>query len=373
MRFADDLRRQTVLSDYEQVVDDLVSEIADDDLTVCRYGGCQPPISDLDLVVLTTPGVSMRRMSALRTRLQAFRVARAVREYLVDDEIRLCPSDLYSQASGTCLNMVPSPLTQLTSPAVRVTSPPEAAPHRQIALVNNLASQVIELGDLSREPVSSLRETLKTVSRVCGFGRTHIERATAGDGRAYDDARVRAGFQALESEVTALRQRALEHAVDEAYAAALLECLVRAQCVLIEALRVYCDDFLHSVLTVVAPATQSGDRRDLPELVRCHIAAHAAVASYPSAFRESLERWAPARSFVIVDDAYRQALSEQMETVHTFEVRFRALRTPSFPLAVAGLWHQSYPTTRWAALRTRFMPRRQHAVDAGAARRPEHT
>ncbi len=358
MRFVDDLRRQTVLSDYEHVADDLINDIADDDLTICRYGGCQPPISDLDLVVLTEPAMSARRVQALRDRLHAFRVASPVRQYLVDDEIRLCPSDLYSKASGKCLNMVPTPLTQISGPAVPIAPPPRTVPHRQISLVNNLASQVIELEDLSRQETSSLRETLKTVRRVCGFGRAQIEQSIADEPRVYADAGLRAEFDALERDVDTLRQQAVEQLVDEVFEEALASALVRARRLLVEAMQVYCDDFLRSVLTLVTPGSPTADGSDLPALVRCHIAAHAAVTAHASPFRQALERWAPASSFVVTDAAYRQALTAQMATVHIFEVRFRTLGIASFPLEVAGLWHQSYPMTRWAALRSRFMPGR---------------
>lgn len=356
MRFVDDIRRHTVVSDYEQVVGDLISEIADDDLTICRYGGCQPPISDLDLVVLTEPSMSTSRVRTLRARLDAFRTASPLRQYLVDDEIRLCPSDLFSQASGGCLNMVPSPITQLSGPTVQLTPPPTIAPYWQIALVNNLASQVIELGDLSGEAASSLRYTLKTVSRVCGFGRAHIDRSLAYEGRTYADADVRAAFGALDSEVAALRQRAVEHVTDDAFDTALLACLDCARRVLVQALHVYCDDFLRSVLTITRPSANAPSDLEVPDLARCHIAAHAAVAPCPSAFQTTLERWAPAGSFRVSDEGYRRALCEQMETVQAFEARFQRLGLASFPLAVAGVWHRSYPTTTWETLRSRFMP-----------------
>jgi len=360
MRFVDDIKRDTVASDYERVVDDLVTEFAGARLTICSYGGRRPPISDLDVVVLTDSAMPPRHVRALRARLHTFSISTPTRQYLVDDEIRLCPTNLFSLASGACLNMVPTPLTQLSGACVQVTPPPAAFPHEQIALVNNLVSQVIELGDISREAVSSLRDTLKTVSRVCSFGRPHVARVVASASPSQADDAVITAFAALDDEVGSLRSRAVAGQVDTAFEDALSECVGRATRVVRDALQVYCGDFLRSVLSLESPDSPESQRPqddDLPELARCHIAAHAVVASHPSAFRQRLEQFGPRRPFSIADSAYRLALTEQMEIAHLFEVRFQELGVPSFPLAIAGVWHQSHPIGRWAALRSRLTSR----------------
>ena len=84
MNVVDDIRRETVDADYDRVIADFLAEFEREGLTVYNYGRRRPPLSDLDLLVLTDADVSPRRFRQLRLRLNAFRSVGPVRQYLLE-------------------------------------------------------------------------------------------------------------------------------------------------------------------------------------------------------------------------------------------------------------------------------------------------
>ena len=166
MDIVDDIRRETVDGDYQRVIDDCLNEFGHEGLTICSYGGRRPPVSDLDLMVLTDPALSPRRIRQLRVRLDGFRTADPVRRYLVDDEIRLCPLDLFAQVRVRYPNMLPTSFQVLSGATVDAEPEPATPQACQVVLLDTILTRLNELASIHREAIVSLREALKTLHKL---------------------------------------------------------------------------------------------------------------------------------------------------------------------------------------------------------------
>ena len=354
MDIVDDIRRETVDGDYQRVIDDCVNEFGHEGLTICSYGGRRPPISDLDVMVLTEPALSPRRIRQLRVRLDGFRTADPVRRYLVDDEIRMCPLDLFAQVRVHYPNMLPMSFQVLSGPTVDAEPAPPTPQASQVVLLDTILTRLNELTSIHREAVVSLREVLKTLQKLSTFVRPQIAQVVALGHRSYADGAVKEAYDAMADRVAQLRERAVSGPPDTGFLVSLAECMRQAKAVLVDSLDHYCIDFLRSAITpsVSAEPHASGrDREELPELVLCHIAAYSQVSRGPMPLRQTLKQAGTRHAFAITDEAYRRVLTGQMQVAESFDVRFRRLGIAAFPLAIAGEWHKWEPAARWESIR----------------------
>ena len=367
MNFVDDIRRETVDADYERVIGDLLAEFTREELTVYNYGRRRPPLSDLDLLVLTDADVSPRRFRQLRSRLNAFASVDPVRRYLLDDGVRLCPRDLVTAVCALYPTLLPTSFQLLSGAPVDTQTGPRPATARQIDLVDTILMRLNDLAYLRKGASVSVRELLKTLQSISTMVQFHIDEVVALGQRSYPDDDLGSAHDAMTDAIAQLRERAVQSPLDRAFLASLEGCMETAIRLLVDSLVFYCTDFLRSVIAPTVSDENPAEGRDpekVPELVSCHIAAYAQVGVGPLHLRQRLAQLGSGHPFTIVDAEYRRMLTEQMRVAEMFDARFRHCRVAALPLAIAGVWHQWEPTTKWAAV-CQFVGRAQEEMSAG--------
>lgn len=368
MNFVDDIRRETIDADYERVIADFLAEFGNEGLTVYNYGRRRPPVSDLDLLVLTDADMSPRGFRDLRRRLDGFRLIEPARRYLLEDGARLCPRDLFEHARALYPQMLPSSFQVLRGAPISVETGAVGLAASQVVLVDTILMRLNDLAYIRQGASVSVRELLKTLQKISSIVQFHIADVVALRQRSYDDTDLRRAHETMTDQIASLRHRAVQAPVNAAFLSSLEECVRQATRLLVMSLVVYCSDFLRSVLTPTMehdnPAS-AYDPEKVPEFALRHVAAYAQVGVGPQHLRQRLAQAGSRKPFEITNVEYRRVLTDQMRMAQAFDDRFRRYRVAAFPLAIAGVWHQWEPPTKLEALRRRVGSVREWVGSAG--------
>jgi hypothetical protein len=361
MTIVDDIRRDITGDDYQQVKHDFITEFAGRGYGLYQYGGGKnPPVSDLDLLVLVSPRARASNVRRLHRDLAAFRSRSAVRQYVIDEEVRICPVDLFEQINYVHPRIVPEGLQALDGQKVLIVDPEPSRLWSGVTLVDRLLVELNELDEFARAERIQLRPLISALRKMPRPTFELLRRVGAGHGWA--DEQLLNQSWPLERSIDAFCARHggpdAQNAPDETEIADLLHSVVGF---LDSEITAVSDAFLGTVIrserALDARRIPFMGRSLVPGLAIAHMSLHDVAANRSSMFGEKLRGFAGGATGIIGEPEYLALLARRMEVVAKIEHRFSRFGLPGFPVCIAGLWDTAMPRgfiDRWWAR----MPRR---------------